>query len=119
MISLITLRIECLLKSGIFFEITKFTKINKMIGVQRKKQTTNLLSSKTKLNNVSQFSASTLNKMLACPNVTSLNGFKGLKEKSRYLSSSFLLSKVRNFYSKICVIKYKKCNEQKVTFFYL
>ena len=55
-----------------------------MIGVQRKKQSTNLMSSKNKLNNVGQFNTSTLNKMLTCPNLTNLNGFKGLKEKSRY-----------------------------------
>ena len=55
-----------------------------MIGVQRKKQSTNLVSTKPKLTN--QFGTSTLNKMLAsCPtNIGSLNGFKGLKEKSRY-----------------------------------
>ena len=49
-----------------------------MIGVQRKKQSAGL--AKSKLNG--HLGASTLNKMLNCP--SNLNGFKGLKEKSRY-----------------------------------
>lgn len=54
----------------------------RMIGVQRKKTSANL--AKNKLNGASQFGACTLNKMLSCPSITNLNGFKGLKEKSRY-----------------------------------
>lgn len=58
-----------------------------MIGVQLKKPSTNLMSTKSKLNNVGQCGTSTLNKMLFCSSIT--NGFKGLKEKSRYLFFQF------------------------------